>query len=44
MWCRPEQVLTLCWLLAFSFSMEPGYFLVWNVRGLNSRAKRDSVK
>jgi exonuclease III len=24
--------------------MEPGCFLVWNVRGLNSRAKRDSVK
>jgi exonuclease III len=24
--------------------MEPGCFWVWNVRGLNSRAKRDSIK
>ena len=24
--------------------MEPGCFLIWNVRGLNNRAKRDSVK
>jgi exonuclease III len=24
--------------------MEPRCFLIWNIRGLNDRAKRDSVK
>jgi hypothetical protein len=24
--------------------MESSHFLIWNVRGLNDRAKRDSVK
>jgi exonuclease III len=37
-------VLSPSWLLVLIFPMEPGCFLVWNVRGLNSRAKRDSVK
>lgn len=31
-------------LIVFSFFMNPNCFLIWNVRGLNDRSKRDTVK